>query len=65
MNQRERVISLLEEIKQIYKKKKHLYKKLNDLCTINKRTRALADRFLDLKMEIVDRLRAIKLEKKN
>ncbi|GAB6888267.1 RNA polymerase sigma factor RpoD [Desulfothermus okinawensis JCM 13304] len=64
MNQRERVISLLEEIKQIYKKKKHLYKKLNDLCTINKRTRALADRFLDLKMEIVDRLRAIKLEKK-
>ncbi|GAB6163146.1 RNA polymerase sigma factor RpoD [Desulfothermus naphthae] len=64
MNQRERVISLLEEIKQIYKKKKHLYKKLEDLCVVNKRTRALAQKFLDLKMEIVERLRAIKLEKK-
>jgi len=64
MNQRERVISLLDEIKQIYKKKKHLYKKLEDLCVVNKRTRALAQRFLDLKMEIVERLRAIKLEKK-
>lgn len=64
MNQRERVISLLDEIKQIYKKKKHLYKKLDDLCVVNKRTRALAQRFLDLKMEIVERLRAIKLEKK-
>ncbi len=64
MNQRERVIALLDEIKQIYKKKKHLYKKLNDLCVVNKRTRALAERFLNLKMEIVKRLQAIKLEKK-
>ncbi|WP_461834541.1 RNA polymerase sigma factor RpoD [Desulfothermus sp.] len=64
MNQRERVIALLDEIKQIYKKKKHLYKKLDDLCVGNKRTRALAERFLNLKMEIVKRLQAIKLEKK-
>jgi len=64
MNQRERVIALLDEIKQIYKKKKHLYKKLDELCVVNKRTRALAERFLNLKMEIVKRLQAIKLEKK-
>ena len=64
MNQRERVISLLEEIKQIYRKKRHLYNKLSEMCTLNKRTRAIAKRFLDLKYDIVDRLKAIKLEKK-
>ena len=64
MNQRERVITLLEEIKQIYKKKRHLYNKLDELCTLKKRTRAIAQRFLDFKNEIVERLRAIKLEKK-
>ncbi len=64
MNQRQRVITLLEEIKQIYKKKSHLYKKLDQLCTLEKRTAALAKRFLEFKQEIVERLRAIKLEKK-
>lgn len=64
MNQRERVITLLEEIKQIYKKKSHLYQKLNDLCTLERRTSALAKKFLEFKQEIVERLRAIKLEKK-
>ncbi len=64
MNQRERVIALLDEIKQIYKKKKYLFKKVDELCTLERRTRANAERFLDFKRQVVDRLRAIKLEKK-
>lgn len=64
MNQRERVITLLEEIKQIYKKKSYLYQKLNELCTLERRTAGLAKKFLEFKNEIVERLRAIKLEKK-
>jgi RNA polymerase primary sigma factor len=64
MNQRERVISLLEEIKQIYRKKRNIYIKLNDTATTAKRVRALQDRVLEYKEEIVERLRAIKLEKK-
>jgi RNA polymerase primary sigma factor len=64
MNQRERVISLLEEIKQIHRKKRNIYYKLNDTATTAKRVRALQDRVLEYKEEVVDRLRAIKLEKK-
>ncbi len=64
MNQRQRVINLLEEIKQIYKKKRYIFSRLNDTATLNKRVRGVQERLLEYKEEVVDRLRAIKLEKK-
>ncbi len=64
LNQRERVIKLLDEIKQIYKKKKHLYSKLNSMATLSRRVRQIQDKILEFKEEIVQRLRAIKLDKK-
>ncbi|MFP4391852.1 MAG: RNA polymerase sigma factor RpoD [Desulfohalobiaceae bacterium] len=64
MNQRQRVIHLLEEIRQTYRKKKNIYYKFNDSATLDKRVRGVQDKVLDFKEEIVDKLRAIKLEKK-
>ncbi len=64
MNQRQRVIHLLDEIRQIYRKKKNIYFKFNESATLQKRVRGVQDRVLDYKQEIVDKLRAIKLEKK-
>jgi len=64
MNQRQRVINLLDEVKQIYRKKKAVYTKLAETATLNKRVRGVQERILEYKHEIVDRLVAIKLEKK-
>ncbi len=64
MNQRQRVINLLEEIKQIYRKKKSIYERLNDTAIVSKRVRGIQDRTLEYKYELVEKLRAIKLEKK-
>ncbi|MGM0758846.1 MAG: RNA polymerase sigma factor RpoD [Thermodesulfobacteriota bacterium] len=64
MNQRQRVINLLDEVKQIYRKKKGVYTKLAETATLNKRVRGVQERILEYKHEIVDRLVAIKLEKK-
>ncbi len=64
MNQRQRVINLLDEVKQIYRKKKGVYTKLAETATLNKRVRGMQERILEYKYEIVDRLVAIKLEKK-
>jgi RNA polymerase primary sigma factor len=64
MNQRQRVINLLDEIKQVYRKKKSVYTKVGETATLNKRVRGVQDRILEFKNEIVDRLVAIKLEKK-
>ncbi|MCF8104098.1 MAG: RNA polymerase sigma factor RpoD [Desulfohalobiaceae bacterium] len=63
MNQRERVISLLEEIKQVYRKKQSIYAKLNETATLERRVRGIQDRILEYKQELVDRLLAIKPEK--
>lgn len=63
MNQRERVISLLEEIKQIYRKKQSVYTKLNETATLSRRVRGIQDRVLEYKQEMVERLLAIKPEK--
>lgn len=63
MNQRTRVILLLEEIRQIYRKKKKIYAKLDDCCTLERRVTALQKEILGYKEEIVTRLRDIKLEK--
>jgi len=63
MNQRQRVIKYLDEIKQIYKKKKTIYNRLNDCATVERRVYAIQQRILDYKQEIVSRLVSIKLEK--
>lgn len=63
MNQRQRVIKYLDEIKQIYKKKKTIYDRLDDTATLEKRVFAIQQRIIDYKKEVVDRLCSIKLEK--
>ncbi|SDO01118.1 RNA polymerase, sigma 70 subunit, RpoD [Desulfonauticus submarinus] len=63
MNQRQRVIKYLDEIKGIYKKKKSVYERLNDCATLEKRVYAVQKRILDYKQDVVERLVAIKLEK--
>ena len=64
MNQRSRVILLLDEIKTIFKKKRRLYKKFDDsLASGDKKIGHLQKEILAYKEEIVTRLRDIKLEK--
>ncbi len=63
MNQRTRVILLLDEIKQIFKKKRKIYSKLDDCCTLERRVAAIQREILTFKEELVTRLRDIKLEK--
>ena len=63
MNQRTRVILLLEEIRQTYKKKRRIYAKLDECCTLERRVTAIQKDILAYKEEIVTRLRDIKLEK--
>ncbi len=63
MNQRTRVIMLLDEIRQTFRKKKKIYAKLDDCCTLERRVTAIQKEILSYKEEIVTRLRDIKLEK--
>ncbi len=63
MNQRQRVINLLLDIKGTYNKKQKVYAKLDLCCDITKRVTDIQLEILDFKEEIVDRLREIKLEK--
>ncbi|MEG6505283.1 RNA polymerase sigma factor RpoD [Nitratidesulfovibrio sp. D1] len=63
MNQRSRVILLLDEIKHTYKKKRKVYSKLDDCCTLERRVTAIQKEILGFKEDIVNRLRDIKLEK--
>ncbi|MDR2821071.1 MAG: RNA polymerase sigma factor RpoD [Desulfovibrio sp.] len=63
MNQRTRVILLLDEIKQIFKKKRKVYKKLDECTTLERRVTAVQKEIMSFKEEIVTRLRDIKLEK--
>ena len=64
MNQRTRVIILLDEIRQIFKKKeKKIYKKMDECCTLERRVAHLQKEIMAFKEEIVNRLRDIKLEK--
>lgn len=63
VNQRTRVITLLEEIRQLYKKKRKIYSKLDECCTLDRRVTAIQKEILTYKEEIVSRLREIKLEK--
>ena len=63
MNQRQRVIFLLDEIKAIYRKKKKIYGKLDQCATLERRVAGVQHEVLGFKDEVVRRLRDIKLEK--
>ncbi|SIN75858.1 RNA polymerase sigma factor RpoD [Halodesulfovibrio marinisediminis] len=63
LNQRERVIKLLDEIRNIYKKKRKIYDKLDDCCTLDRRVYGLQKEIIQFKEDVVVRLRDIKLEK--
>ena len=63
MNQRQRVILLLEDIRQTYTKKKKIYAKLDACCTLEKRVAHTQKEIIAYKEQIVERLRDIKLEK--
>ncbi|MCR5563213.1 MAG: RNA polymerase sigma factor RpoD [Desulfovibrio sp.] len=63
MNQRSRVINLLDEIHTVYKKKRRIYKHLDDCNTLERRVASIQKDIISFKEEIVTRLREIKLEK--
>ncbi|MFW6323808.1 MAG: RNA polymerase sigma factor RpoD, partial [Desulfovibrionales bacterium] len=63
MNQRERVILLLSEIRKIYKKKRTVYSKMDECATLDRRVWGVQNKIMEYKEEIVTRLRDIKLEK--
>jgi len=63
MNQRTRVILLMDEIRATVKKKKKIYLKLDECCTLERRVTGIQNEILAYKEEVVSRLRDIKLEK--
>ncbi|NDV19172.1 RNA polymerase sigma factor RpoD [Pseudodesulfovibrio sp. JC047] len=63
MNQRQRVIFLLAEVKELYTKKRKIYAKLDECACLDKRVYGIQKEILDYKEEVVSRLRDIKLEK--
>ena len=63
MNQRQRVIFLLDEVKKLYKKKKKIYDKLDYCAQLDKRVYGVQKEILTYKDDVVNRLRDIKLEK--
>ena len=63
MNQRQRVIFLLDEVRQIYKKKRKIYTKLDACACLERRVYGIQKDILGFKEDVVQRLRDIKLEK--
>ncbi|EGJ51397.1 RNA polymerase sigma factor RpoD [Desulfocurvibacter africanus] len=63
MNQRQRVIFLLDEIKASFKKKRKIYTKLDQCATLDRRVFSLQMEIVSFKEEVVQKLREIKLEK--
>jgi len=63
MNQRQRVIFLLEEVKATFKKKRKIYSKLDQCACLDRRVYGVQKEILSFKEEIVTKLRDIKLEK--
>jgi RNA polymerase primary sigma factor len=64
MNQRQRVIFLLEEIRSIFKKKGRKYfEKLDQCAQVERRVFGIQNELIKYKDDIVQRLRDIKLEK--
>ncbi len=63
MNQRQRVIFLLDEVKGLFKKKRKVYEKLDYCAQLDRRVTGVQNEILSFKEEIVTRLRDIKIEK--
>jgi RNA polymerase primary sigma factor len=63
MNQRQRVIFLLDEVKSLFKKKRKIYEKLDACAQLDRRVTGVQNEILSYKEEIVTRLRDIKIEK--
>jgi len=63
MNQRQRVIFLLAEVKKLYARKRKIYDKLDYCACLDKRVYGVQKDILKYKEEVVSRLRDIKLEK--
>lgn len=63
MNQRQRVIFLLDEVKALFKKKRKIYDKLDSCAQLDRRVTGVQNEILSYKEEIVTRLRDIKIEK--
>ncbi|MDR1124701.1 MAG: RNA polymerase sigma factor RpoD [Deltaproteobacteria bacterium] len=63
MNQRQRVILLLEEIKNTYRKKRKIYARFDECNTLDKKVAGIQKEIVAFKEDIVSHLRDIKLEK--
>ena len=63
MNQRQRVIFLLDEVKVLFKKKKKIYEKLDYCAQLDRRVFGVQNEIMSYKEEVVTRLRDIKIEK--
>ncbi len=63
MNQRQRVIFLLDEVKSLFKKKKKIYEKLDYCAQLDRRVFGVQNEIMAYKEEVVTRLRDIKIEK--
>jgi len=63
MNQRQRVIFLLEEVRSIFRKKRKVYEKLDQCACLDRRVFGVQKEILCFKDDVVNRLRDIKLEK--
>jgi len=63
MNQRQRVIFLLDEVKALFKKKRKIYDKLDVCAQLDRRVTGVQNEIIAYKEEIVTRLRDIKIEK--
>ncbi|MHC1701382.1 MAG: RNA polymerase sigma factor RpoD [Humidesulfovibrio sp.] len=63
MNQRQRVIFLLDEVKVLFKKKKKIYEKLDYCAQLDRRVFGVQNEIMAYKEEVVTRLRDIKIEK--
>ena len=63
MNQRQRVIFLLDEVKALFKKKRKIYDKLDYCAQLDRRVYGVQTEIMAYKEDIVTRLRDIKIEK--
>ena len=63
MNQRQRVLFLLDEVRSVYKKKRKIYQKLDQCARLDRRVFGLQKEIMAFKDEVVGYLRDIKLEK--
>jgi len=63
MNQRQRVIFLLDEVKALFKKKRKIYEKLDYCAQLDRRVFGVQNEIMAYKEDIVTRLRDIKIEK--